>query len=112
MEQNISLKAFLDGDGKVKLFPQRRLARLAVLGYLAERFVPNRFYTEKEVNAILNAAHTFGDYFLLRRELVDHGLLCRTRDGSQYWKAPIREQNDETQAANADPEAPAEPENA
>ena len=45
-----------------------------------------RSYTEKEVNALLDERHTFGDFFLLRRELCDSGLLQRERDGSRYWR--------------------------
>jgi hypothetical protein len=88
MEQSISIKAFLDGDGKVKQLPQKQRVRFAVLAYLAERFEYDRIYTEKEVNAILEEAHTFGDYFLLRRELAECSLLCRKRDGSAYWREP------------------------
>ena len=88
MEQNISIEPFLDSDGKIKQFPQKQRTKRAILAYLAERFERNRIYTEKEINLICENAHTFGDYFLLRRELVDHGFLCRTPDGSQYWSVP------------------------
>jgi len=42
------------------------------------------------VNAVLMAANTFGDHVTLRRELVDHHLLARKSDGSEYWKLPAR----------------------
>ena len=61
--------------------------RYAVLVYLSEHFEKDRIYEEWEVNAVCGEWHTFGDYFLLRRELVESGLLCRKRDGSAYWKA-------------------------
>ena len=53
-------------------------------------FVVRRKYTEKEVNLILNAHHTFGDPATLRRELVNMKLLSRKSDCSQYWKEPQR----------------------
>jgi hypothetical protein len=53
-------------------------------------FAAHRQYTEKEVNAILNAQHTFGDPASLRRELVNMGLLARKSDCSAYWKQPQR----------------------
>ena len=62
--------------------------KLAVLEYLAEKFDKDKDYTEKEVNHIIESWHTFGDYFLLRRGLVDYKLLCRTPDGSRYWQEP------------------------
>ena len=75
---------FLDEEGKIKTWPSKMKKKIAVLGYLAEKFDQGKDYTEKEVNGIIEDWHTFGDYFLLRRELVDYKLLGRTRDGSRY----------------------------
>lgn len=80
------LERFIDEEGKIKQLPAKKEPRLVVLGYLAEKFEAGRDYTEKEVNAIIEGWHTFGDYFLLRRELIDSGLMRRERDGSRYWK--------------------------
>jgi len=86
MEKTIDIKRFLDESGKITQLPQKRTVRLAVLAYLAEKFETNRDYKEKEVNAICDEWHTFNDFFILRRELVDSGLMCRERNGSRYWK--------------------------
>ncbi len=83
-----SILPFLDESGKITQLPQRLQRRVAVLAYLADRFPSGRDFTEREVNEICDRWHTFGDYFLLRRELVDNGFLCREQDGSRYWKAP------------------------
>ena len=80
------LAAFLDPDGRLTGLPQKHAVRRALLALLAEKFVPGRDYTEKQVNAICDDWHTFGDYFVLRRELVDEGFLCRTTNGSRYWR--------------------------
>ncbi|MFW5690904.1 MAG: DUF2087 domain-containing protein [Chloroflexota bacterium] len=40
------------------------------------------------VNDLLNRWHTFEDWAVLRRELVDRRMLCRARDGSVYWRPP------------------------
>jgi len=85
-EMSINISGFLDVNGKVKIWPAKRDKKEEVLKYLASKFECDRFYTEKEVNAIAEQWHTFGDYFLIRRELVDFGLLSRTTDGSKYWK--------------------------
>jgi hypothetical protein len=77
---------FVDSQGKIKQLPRKVEAKQAVLSYLAQKFSCDKDYTEKEVNNIIDAWHTFGDYFLLRRELVDHGFLSRLPDGSRYWK--------------------------
>jgi hypothetical protein len=80
------LKRFLDDSGKLNQFPTKRSSRQIALRFLAKHFESGRDYTEKEVNTILNDLHTFGDFFLLRRELIESGLLCRERNGSRYWR--------------------------
>jgi hypothetical protein len=57
---------------------------------LWSRFEAKRPYTEREVNAILKAANAFGDHVKLRRELVNHQLLARKSDCSEYRKLPAR----------------------
>ena len=91
-EAEIHIDAFLDKEGKIKAMPSKRAVRKAVLAYLAAKFELGRNYTEKEINAICDQWHTFNDYFLLRRELVDAKFLQRERDGSRYWRAPDKEQ--------------------
>lgn len=76
---------FLDTEGRLKVFPSKRKDRLAALLFLASRFEPGRRYAEIEVNDLLYAAHAFADPCLLRRELYNHHLLDRERNGSAYW---------------------------
>lgn len=45
---------------------------------------------EKEVNAVLMRHNDFGDHVLLRRELVNMGLLTRTRDCRLYRRVEKR----------------------
>lgn len=80
------IRRYLDGAGKIRTLPQKILRKRAVLQYLASKFDEREAYAEREINEILVRWHTFDDYFLLRRELVDAGFLCRTTDGSRYWK--------------------------
>lgn len=84
----INIAPFLDGEGRVIQLPVKRAKRTAVLAYLAQTFEPGRSYAEREVNELCERRHTFHDYFLVRRELVDAGFLCRKDDGSAYWRAP------------------------
>ena len=56
------------------------------MGFLSTKFVEDKIYSEKEVNEILNKWHTFVDWPLLRRELVDRGYLARETGGYKYWK--------------------------
>jgi hypothetical protein len=98
MDENLNIKRFLDSAGKIVQLPQKHKMRYSVLEYLAEKFEPGYNYTETDVNAICNKWHIFGDYFVLRRELVDYGLLCRERDGSRYWRT-VSKQNSEVMKA-------------
>lgn len=86
MEKKIDIRRFLDDSGKITQLSQKNFFRVATLSYLAEKFESDHDYTEKEVNSICEAWHTFGDFFVLRRELIDNGLLCRESNGSRYWK--------------------------
>lgn len=86
MEKKIDIRRFLDDSGKIIQLSQKNIFRVATLSYLAEKFEADRNYTEKEVNAICEKWHTFNDFFILRRELIDNGLLCREDNGSRYWK--------------------------
>ncbi len=83
------IRTFLDKEGRLKHWPSRRHHKDAVLRWLGLCFAPGRFYTEREVNAILEQAHSFGDFFLLRREMVEAGVLQRTRNGSKYWRGRL-----------------------
>ena len=78
------LKSLLDDEGRIKDWPSKHARKDAAVRYLATKFEPGRVYTEKEVNEIIDRWHTFGDYFLLRRALIEMRLMERDRRGSQY----------------------------
>jgi hypothetical protein len=63
--------------------------RLA-LWALWTRFDARRVYSEREVNEILKAWHTYGDHATLRRELINHRLMTRKSDCSAYRKLAVR----------------------
>ncbi len=81
-----SIEPFLDQEKRIKLLPAKKGKRIEVLRYLGSKFEINRNYSEKEVNEIIDRWHVFGDYFLLRRELIIAEVLGRTDDGAKYWK--------------------------
>lgn len=86
MESINEVKKCLDKDGRIKVWPSKKKMKHLILEYLAGKFETNTDYTEKEVNSIISQNHTFNDYFILRRELVENGFLSRERDCSRYWK--------------------------
>ena len=81
-----NINNFIDSTGKIKIWPSKHDYKFQVLKYLSDKFEYNRFYSEKEVNNIIESYHTFSDYFLLRRELIVGKFLSRTRDGAKYWR--------------------------
>ena len=91
-----SIKGFLDENGKVKQLPAKQAARDLVYAYLGEKFAYDVAYSEHEVNAIIGSWHTFGDYFILRRGLVESGWLERLPNGSKYWKNKDKQEMAET----------------
>jgi L-amino acid N-acyltransferase YncA len=75
---------FLDPEGRLKLWPSKHYDKVLVLAYLATKFEYDVTYTESQVNSLLKQWHSFTDWPLLRRELIDRGYLERNRDGSRY----------------------------
>ena len=80
------IQRLLDADGKIRQWPSKQVMKDAVCDYLAAKFAEDIQYSEKQVNEIIISWHTFNDYFLLRRALIERGHLSRKPDGSQYWK--------------------------
>jgi len=79
-----NLAAHLNPDGTIRQIPRQAGKLRVILNYLINAFEVDKFYTEKEVNAILKRFNE--DVSGLRRDLVDAGLLARERDGSRYWR--------------------------
>lgn len=80
------INRFLDDKGRIKIWPVKKVMKEEILKYLSTKFEFDRIYKEKEVNAIINQWHSFNDYFLLRRGMIECKFLYRTRDGSKYWR--------------------------
>ena len=70
-------------DGKLVQYPAQPAKRLVVLRWLATQFAPERSYTEREVNEMLDGHSE--DYATLRRYLVNFELL--TRQAGIYRRA-------------------------
>lgn len=82
--------AQFDDQGRLQRWPTKFSVQRLAMWILWTRFDARRPYTEREVNAILKAANDFGDHVTLRRELVNHRLLTRKPDCSEYRKLPAR----------------------
>ena len=80
-----AIKGFLDGEGRLTAIPAKRKMKLHCFIYLSEKFIKGKVYSEREVNALLNEWHTYGDPVTLRRELCDHKILLRDDYGKEYF---------------------------
>jgi hypothetical protein len=89
-------KALMQFDEAHRLvrWPNKFSVQQMAMWALWTHFAARRSYTEKEVNAVLNAHHLFGDPATLRRELVEMKLLGRLDDCSKYWKEARRPDED------------------
>ncbi|MCE2914294.1 MAG: DUF2087 domain-containing protein [Rubrivivax sp.] len=87
--------AQFDDSGALLRWPVKFSVQKLAMWILWTRFEAKRPYTEREVNAILKAANRFDDHATLRRELVNHRLLERKSDCSEYRKLAARP-DDET----------------
>ena len=79
-----------DDSGRLKRWPVKYSVQTLAMWTMWTRFEAKRSYTEKEVNAILKTANTFGDHATLRRELINHKLMSRQSDCTDYRKLPAR----------------------
>ncbi len=86
---------FLDNNGKLRSFPSKRKMKIYALAFLAEKIVPDKQYTEKEFNELLNDWHTFNDPATLRRELYDNKFIDRDGFGKVYAKSKIQPEIEE-----------------
>jgi hypothetical protein len=82
-----TLKCF-DFSGRLARWPLKLSQQRLAMWVLWTRFDARRVYTEAEVNQVLKAWHTYGDHATLRRELVNHRLMTRKSDCSEYRKLP------------------------
>jgi len=79
-----------DGVGRLVRWPNKFSVQRLAMWVLWSHFDARRVYTEREVNEILKAWHTYGDHATLRRELINHRLMERKSDCSEYRKLPAR----------------------
>ena len=69
-------------NGRLDKLPAQHKKRLIVLEQFAAKFQQGRRYDEQEVTGLIRPLHD--DYCIIRRLLVDEGLL--RREGGQYWR--------------------------
>jgi len=76
-------------DGKVLRWPRKNAEKDAVLRFVASQIPPEGKLPEKEINQIIMCNILFDDFALIRRELIERGLLARTNDCREYWRTGV-----------------------
>ena len=86
-----------DAAGRLERWPLKLSVQRLAMWVLWTRFDARRVYTEREVNQILKGWHLYGDHVTLRRELINHQLMTRKSDCSEYRKLAL-EPDDEVRS--------------
>lgn len=73
-----------DFNLRLRVIPHKKKDKIEVLKEVSAQFEENQFYSEREVNHVLETI--YDDFPLLRRNLIDFDFLCRDRNGYAYWK--------------------------
>ncbi|MEO1798289.1 MAG: DUF2087 domain-containing protein [Pseudomonadota bacterium] len=79
-----------DAEGRLKQWPSKRQSQTLALWAIWARLPAKAPMSEPELNAKLNAAHSFEDPATLRRAMISEGLLTREVDGSVYHRLEQR----------------------
>lgn len=73
-----------DAQRRMQAWPAQTAVQHLCLWVFWARLPSRRDLTEPQVNRVLQDGSTFGDHVLLRRSLIDAGLISRAQDGSVY----------------------------
>ena len=84
MENRIKRFFYDDSNLRLRVIPHKKKDKIEVLKEVSAQFEENQFYSEREVNHVLETI--YDDFPLLRRNLIDFDFLCRDRNGYAYWK--------------------------
>jgi len=75
---------YFDANGRMTGWPSRLNHQSLCFWVMWSRVPAGAVFTEREISALLQSWHLFGDHALLRRGMVDGKLLSRTQDGREY----------------------------
>lgn len=91
-----ALRVF-SNQGLMTRWPQKTSVQRLCLMWFWSRLPGRVNLNEKQVNAVLQDGEAFGDHVLLRRSLIDHGLVKRSNDGAVYRRVEGRPTPEERQ---------------
>ena len=82
-QTSATMKSFMP-DGYIAKLPAREKKKVILMLQIITFFEYETIYSEPDINDII--AKRVYEYVMMRRYLVEYGLLGRKKDGSQYWK--------------------------
>ena len=82
-EREKIIATYFDQNEFIQQFPSKEKRKIVVLSVLAQKFDPQKNYSERAVNDILK--QFIADYVTVRRYLIEYGFMQRTKDGKTYW---------------------------
>ncbi len=84
------LARLFDSNGLLLRWPGKRGMEGSCLWVIWTRIPARQAFSETQLNELLNTLHSFGDHALLRRGLIDCGLMTRTADGREYRRVELK----------------------
>lgn len=81
---------YFDLNGRLSSWPKKHSLRMLCLWVLWSRLPARAVLSELELDERLSLDHAFCDHALLRRLMVDYGMVERTPDGSEYRRIEVQ----------------------
>lgn len=78
-----------DAQGNLMRWPSKTQAQHSCVWALWARLPAGQMMNEREISAALNGMHAFGDAAILRRTMVELGLVTRSTDGRIYRRVEL-----------------------
>lgn len=84
-----------DDKGSLIRWPAKTVMQYLCVSALWARLPKGQVMTERQISALLNGWHSFGDAAILRRTMVERKRLSRTPDGREYLRVESAISRDE-----------------
>lgn len=75
---------YFDSEGQLTSWPSRFAVQTLSQWVFWSRIPRGNVYTEREISEAIKAWHRFGDHAIIRRAMVDAGMLERRNGGREY----------------------------
>lgn len=83
-----------DSNGRLTRWPKKFSHQEPCMWVIWSAVPPREKFNETAVNEFIRAAHTFNDHAILRRELVNYGMMRRNLDCSDYERVERKPSKD------------------